>query len=210
LNYGNADAVMYSWLEQVIRRQRGETTGVRAIALALSGNVSLCCGVTPTTTKQGDWKCLACGQKCEIRSWVAPRDSAKRGDWRMIHVSETRTVPRGREDTRLAREADRMLWLSRVIEPRPRESTELAWKCSLAAWGMLLLKGAVAPDTEEERQRFSDLACAGFGARVDWTTWTHRARVREAREVTTSRLKRRGLDAAGGWGAQRVLVEISA
>jgi hypothetical protein len=202
MNYGPADALMHAWLEQVIRRQKGETTDVRAISFALSGNVSACCGFTPTTTREGDWKCPECKQRCEIRSWVAPRDEAGRGDWRHIHVAETRTVNRGRQDAQRALEADRFVWLQRIVEPRPRESTETAWHCCLAAYGLLLLQGTVSAGSEEESVRFDALAAAGFGERTSWTTWSHRQNVRHARSVVAQRAKRRRLDCAGGWGAQ--------
>lgn len=190
-----ADRVMHDWLEQVLRRQRGEATGVRALSLVLSGHVTACCGMTPTSTKGGEAKCPACnlcGDALVLRSWCAPRSIERRARDGEIHVKETRTVNRGGEDTRLAREADRVLRLARLIEPRPPACSEFVWRRALAALGMVLLYGAIEPGSSEEAARFDQLRVHSFG--TDWNTWVHRDLVRFAREVIEWRLlpKRKG------------------
>lgn len=185
-----ADRIMHRYLEEILRRQRGETTGVRALALALSGHVTACCGVTPSTTKHGEAKCPEChlaGEQCELRSWCAPRSLDRRARWGEIHVHETRSVNRGAEDSRLAREADRIVRLCRLVEVRPPACMETVWRRALAAWGLVLLNGAVEPGTPEEWARFETLRIHGFGV---YSTWTHRAAIGFGREVVGKRAAR--------------------
>lgn len=181
-----ADALMHRYLEEVLRRQRGEGSGVRSLVLVLSGYVTACCGVTPSSTKGGDVKCPEChraGDECVLRSWHGAKSlGGGNRSWRHMHVSETRSIDRDREDRRLVRETDRWLWLRRLIEPRPRSVPERVWIRALAAWGLVLLEGGVFAGTLEEQARFQKLA--GYGP---VTTWTHRLDVRLARSVVARR-----------------------
>lgn len=189
-----ADSVMYQWIEQVQRRQRGEASGLRAIAIALTGSVSACCGVTPVSTKAGNTRCPECGKVCELRVWVDPGAvTRKEADWTLMHVRDKHIVNADREDYARAAETDRILRLSKAIEPWPRgvrPAGVLSWHHCLAAWGVVLMQGGIRAEAEDEEPRFWLLAREGFGPVETWTTRSHRESVRYARETVGLRLQR--------------------
>lgn len=199
MSHALADHVMHSWLAQVIRRQRGEASGIRAVALHLAGNVSDCCGV-PVQRSRSDayWLCTTCRRPCRIGLW-RPKAGLRRVK---LHKPQPR---RGLEDLRRARELDGFLYLQRIVEPRPRDSSEAEWRRCLAAYGLQLLEGYCEGGSDAERARFDRLATAGFGARSDWSTWTYRQRIRDARAVVGKRAR---LDRATG-GEGRLVAAIA-
>lgn len=141
----NPDALMARyWLERE-RRQRGEHTGLRALAPVLTGIVSECHGEKVSTNRRGELICTRCNGVCDGQSWSAARAESQQGDGiRTMVVHETRTVHRDREDHIRAAEADRYLDFARLaalIEPRPPAMPADRWAFVLHAYGWYLVVG---------------------------------------------------------------------
>lgn len=142
----SADALMARyWLERE-RRERGEHTGLRAIAPVLSGIASSCHNAPPMVTRAGrDEVCSVCRNECGWKAWAGARAQSGKGDGiRSMVLHPMREIDGDRQDRMRAAEADRFLAFERLaalIEPRPRQMPDVRWQHVLHAYGWALLIG---------------------------------------------------------------------